>query len=239
MSSQTPDPSRDHSEPNRRFAFFDVDGTVIAHDSFLLLARLTLRQQPWRIVPILLLSPIFFYTALTKCDRRWAKSALLWSLTCFRGRRATVRFFRAFATKEVIRLWFSEATDTLAELRSRGNSICYVSASGQIWLRHLLNRADPHPKTVIGSRLGFFLGGVVVTSPNCYNEEKLHRIEQHLGTDLQWEAAYSDHVADLPMLLKARHRFVISPKAKHLPHFRRELGESFELLNWRDPTKSS
>jgi phosphatidylglycerophosphatase C len=239
MSLQTPDPLLGQAASSRPFAFFDVDGTVIAHDSFLLLARVTLRREPWRIVPLLLLAPIFFYTALSDCDRRWAKSALLWSLTCFRGRRATVRYFREFATQHAIRLWFAEASEVLAELRRQGTNICYVSASGQIWLRHLLNRADPHPKTVIGSRLGFRCGGVVLTSPNCYNAEKLRRIEELLGSHLTWEAAFSDHVADLPMLLKARRRYVISPKTKHLPRFRSELGESFELLTWRDPLQPS
>jgi phosphatidylglycerophosphatase C len=217
----------------QRYAFFDVDGTVIAKDSFFRLLRWRLKTEPWRSLPLILLSPVFVATYLFKLDRRHAKSALLWSLTCFKGKRNIVRLLAHELPNQLAKDWFLEANSELAALRASGHSICYVSASGQLWLRGLLRRTDTGPKIIIGSRLGIRFCGAVLTSPNCYRHEKIIRIKQQLGTEMEWSAAYSDHVADLPLLTACKQRTVVNPKSKHILQFEKELPKPFRIVKWR------
>ncbi len=216
----------------QRYAFFDVDGTVIAKDSFFRLLRWRLREEPWRILPLFVLSPIFTATALFKLDRRHAKSALLWSLTCFKGKKNIVRLLAHDLPAELAKDWFVEANTELDSLRASGHRICYVSASGQLWLRGLIRRADSGPKTIIGSRLGIRLWGVVLTSPNCYGPEKILRIQAQLGKHIVWSAGYSDHVADLPLLTACQERTLVNPQSKHLSQFETELPKPFRIVKW-------
>lgn len=217
---------------HNRYAFFDVDGTVIVRDSFMLLAVRVLKRAPWRCAFLVALCPVFALTALFPLDKRFAKSCMLWSLTVFRGRRQSVRLLSDVLRPLWPDLWFNETGMELARLRSEGVHVCYVSASGQTWLRSLLSSQDPGPKTIIGSRLGFFLGGVVMRSRNCYGAEKVRRIEERLGAAIHWWAGYSDHTADVPMLARCSRRYLISPKEKHARNYGAAFGDGFEILHW-------
>ena len=220
------------------FAFFDVDGTVIAQDSFMLLVRKTLKAQPWRVLFFVLFCPVFVLTAIFKFDKQLAKSCTLWSLTVGRGRRNAVVHLRDAIQPELNALWFAEMGSTLAQLRSEGVHICYVSASGQVWVRALVNKKDPGPKSVLGSRLGFFAGGVVLVSPNCYGKQKLVRISQRLATqglaaeNVLWHSGYSDHRADLPMLTPCARRYLICPTEQNRVAYQTAFRTEFTELTW-------
>jgi phosphatidylglycerophosphatase C len=215
-----------------QIAFFDVDGTVIASDSFLHLARWRLQTEPWRILLLLVTLPVFIATYFFNLDRRGAKSALLWSLTVFKSKRATVRMLSQELPERLCNTWFVEASSVISELRRNGVHICYVSASGQIWIRGLLARCDGGMRTVIGSKLGFRFGGVMMTSPNCYREEKLNRIGAALGTNFEASHAFSDHPADIPMLTMANERTIVSPRAKNLSKFENTLKKPYRVVTW-------
>lgn len=214
------------------YAFFDFDGTLIAQDSFLILLKTGLRQQPWRILFIILFSPILLSTAIFKFDKTLAKSALLWSLTVFRGKKNSIFFLQDSVCKKMDQIWFEQSLAEFEKLKKEGVEIIIVSASGATWIRALLRNKFKNSKLIIGSKLGFFFGGVILKSKNCYQEEKLKRIEEILNKNFIWHSAWSDHIADLPMLKKAPLRFIISPKKKHLPIFKRELKDNYTLLPW-------
>jgi phosphatidylglycerophosphatase C len=220
----------------KKYAFFDVDGTVIAKDSFIRILKWRIGVEPWRALPLLALSPIFLGTYIFGWDRRYAKSALLWSLTCFKPRRRIVHILTREFSNFLLQDWFLEATAELSSLRSTGHSICYVSASGELWLKALLNRADPGEKIIIGSRLGIRFFGLVLTSPNCYGAEKLNRIQQKLGTRIEWSKAYSDHTADLPLLNACNERTIVNPKLKHIGVFEKNLTKPFRQVTWHTQT---
>lgn len=214
------------------YAFFDVDGTVISRDSFMLILKEGLKRSPWRAGFLLLFCPVYVLTPLLSLDKKYAKSATLWLLTVGRGRKGAVSFLRDLLLPHWDSLWFPEMNSTLEELRSAGIAICYVSASGQIWVRSLVRKMDPGPKVVIGSKLGFALGGVVMRSRNCFSQEKVQRIGAMLGSDLEWHSGFSDHTADLPMLTPCARRYLISPQARHIVNYKKAFGENFKLLKW-------
>ncbi|BBH53315.1 HAD-IB family phosphatase [Fluviispira sanaruensis] len=215
-----------------RYAFFDFDGTLICQDSFLTLLRKGLKYEPWRILLLSALSPILIFTFIFKLNKTAAKSALLWSLTAGKSKRNAVRFLRAAVVEENKNIWFKEVNPTFEKLRAEGVEIVVVTASGQTWVRAMLNANKQKCKTVIGSKLTFFAGGVVLKSRNCYEEEKINRIHQALGQQFVWHSAWSDHIADLPMLIRSNERYIVCPKDKHIPIFTKELDKKFKLLAW-------
>lgn len=213
------------STPLTPMVFFDVDGTIIARDSFRILTAHVLRREPFRVflflaglVPFFLVDGRFGYRSVLK-------STLLWSLTAFRGRRGAVYLLTETLPQLLLPWVFAEAAGAASRWRDEGCQVCYVSASGEAWLRPLLATVDPGDKIVIGTRLGFRWWGVALVGENCWGEEKLRRIGAKLGSHLEWRAAYSDHVADLPLLRASRQRFVVNPTQGHLTKIKSELNE--------------
>jgi len=215
-----------------RYAFFDFDGTLVSQDTFLILLKAGLKPQPWRLLFIILFSPMLLATWIFKLDKAMAKSLLLWSITVFKGKKGAIQFLQNTMLQEKDKIWFPQAIAEFEKLKQENIEIVVISASGTTWIRALLRSKYKNFKLIIGSRLGFCLGGIVLTSKNCYHEEKIKRIQEILGDDFVWHSAWSDHIADLPMLKKAGLRYVISPKEKHVETFKQELSSDYTSLKW-------
>lgn len=216
-----------------KIAFFDFDGTLISRDSFFTLFKSALKDQLWRKVLVLLFFPVLVVTYLLKLDRSLSKSLMLWSVTVGRGKRGAVRFLTQTVSKHADLLWFDEATSILRDLKKSGVIIVVISASGTVWIRSLLRKKTKEVDFVIGSKLKFFLGGVVLASKNCLSEEKVNRIRSKFGEDFYWHSSWSDHIADLPILKRADKAYVVSPRKKHLPIFKKELGTNVPIFYWK------
>lgn len=216
----------------KRYAFFDFDGTLIAQDSFLILLRQGLCMQPWRVLFLPPILPIVLATYVFKLDRTLIKSLLLWSLTFGRTRKGSVRFLNKTMELAVERTWFTQAVPIFNALSDDNIELVVVSASGQMWVRAALRKKYTKFKRVIGSRLGFYLGGVILKSKNCYQAEKLVRIREELGTEFTWHSAWSDHTADIPMLQQAPLRYLICPREKHMAQFAESLSGQFQICHW-------
>jgi phosphatidylglycerophosphatase C len=217
----------------QEYAFFDVDGTVISKDSFRLILKEGLRLQPWRVLLLALFLPVFFVTVLLRLDKKYAKSCTLWSLTVFKSRKEAIQFLDKVVDSWIDKIWFQEVNDEIAELRKQGYGICFVSASGQFWVRKMVAAKVSVPFVIIGSKLGFFAGGIIFRSKNCYEIEKLHRIHERLGHDLLWRHGYSDHPADIPMLDRCEKRHLISPTPHHLEQFEKRFTGHYQVRNWQ------
>lgn len=215
-----------------RYAFFDFDGTLISQDSFLIILKAGFLQQPWRVLFIILFSPLLALTYLFKLDKTLAKSLLLWSVTVFKGKKGAIQFFQNTLLPFANSMWFQEALTEFEKLKNEQIEIIVISASGTPWVRALLRGKYTNFKLIIGSKLGFCLGGIILTSKNCYKEEKIRRIQEILGHNFEWHSAWSDHIADLPMLKKAGKRYVICPKQTHVDIFNQELEKNYTLLSW-------
>ncbi|MFZ9521318.1 MAG: HAD-IB family phosphatase [Silvanigrellaceae bacterium] len=218
-----------------QYAFFDVDGTVIARDSFRILMReMILKGNPIRIAIAFVLCVILsvgkFMGIVGKTQ---FKSALLWSATVGMTPRQSLTKIRSVVNEFVKPLWFVEMGGELERLRNNGMKVCYVSASGEYWLRVLLKDMDPGAKLIVGSRLMIFFGGVTLRGPNCLGDEKIRRLRALLPADTIWSCAYSDHRADLPLLLASRNRVVVNPTPRNLRAFQNALGsDGFTVAHW-------
>lgn len=215
-----------------RIAFFDFDGTLISQDSFLIILKTGFKKQPWRILFIIFFLPVLVPTAIFKLNKTLAKSCLLWSVTVFRGKKGAIAFMHNTILEIGHSIWFQEAISEFEKLKKNNVEIVIISASGTTWIRALLRSKYKGTRLIIGSKLGFFLGGVVLTSKNCYGKEKLKRIHNMFGENFLWHSAWSDHIADLPMLKKAPMRFLVCPKKTHLDIFEKELGVNKIVNHW-------
>lgn len=214
----------------KSFVFFDVDKTVVAKDSFLCLIRSTLEKEPWRVFLFIVFLPIFAVTYLFKLEKSLAKSVALWSCTVFKSQKKIVSQLVQNGLDQK-KFWFKEVSDELSKVRAQGHQVVYVSASAEIWLRAIVNSCDLGSKIVIGTKLRYFAGGVILKSRNCYHGEKVKRIESKLGNNIVWAEGFSDHPADIPFLKKCAKRHLINPKPNHLHQFKKEL-DSYEIHPW-------
>lgn len=191
------------------------------------------KQQPWRLIFVVLFSPILAFSALFHLDKAIPKSFLLWSLTCFKGKKKSILFLKEFVFKSIDPIWFEESIPEFEKLRQKNIEIVIISASGSYWLREALRHKFSHFRMIIGSKLGFFAGGVIYKSKNCYQEEKIKRIWKILGKDFFWHSSYSDHVADIPLLKQASLRYLVNPTPQHQILFKTELNGNYETLSWK------
>ncbi|MEN9529022.1 MAG: hypothetical protein RI932_895 [Pseudomonadota bacterium] len=219
----------------QHYAFFDVDGTVIARDSFRILMReMLLKGTRWRMalaaLLCLLIAPL---RLIGLADKTQFKSAFLWSATVGRSLRESLTLLKRIVEEQISPLWFVEMEAELDQLRQSGHKICYVSASGEPWLRFLLKRHDPNEKIIVGSKLMPFLGGMTLRGANCLGAEKIRRLRKILPGNIVWSVAYSDHRADLPLLLASKKRVVVNPTQKNRTAFLKHLGEQgFTEVSW-------
>ncbi len=82
---------------------------------------------------------------------------------------------------------------------------------------------------MIGSLIGPRLGAVTATR-HCHNQEKM-RMLRELGYGAIAKA-YSDSIADLPLLQAAAAPVVVNPKASAVAVFRQALPSGTPILNW-------
>lgn len=221
------------SDIKPKYAIFDFDGTLVSKDTLLSILKICFKAQPWRLLFFIPFSPIILITYLFRLDRSLAKSLVLWSATFFKSKKQIIKIFNQDIIQECQPLWFQEGIQTLNKLYQEGQQIIIATASGQIWIRALLRKKFPHSKLIIGTRLKFCLGGVILASKNCRNSEKLRRIREQLGFDFEWVSSWSDHTADIPMLKEAQTPYIICPKKEHVVKFKKEFGEQVKILNWK------
>ncbi len=216
----------------KKYAFFDFDGTLISQDSFMMIVKEGVKSNPLRALFLIIFLPVIILLFLFKLDRSYAKSLALWSVTFGKSKKECILFFRSVMNRYKDNIWFLESKKEFERLKALGCDIVVVTASGQSWARVLLREFSVPSDMLIGSRLGYFCFGVILTSKNCYRHEKINRIQKQLGTNFSWYAGYTDHIADLPMLLPCQNKYIICPKPKHLIDFKEFFNNKFELFHW-------
>ena len=201
----TPQLLADHNPPQsldpRPLAVFDLDGTLLTHDSFLpFLVRYTLRRR--RFWPLAVLPPyVLLYLARLWSDRR-AKERLL---TAFFGGQPLERIAdhaEAFNEVWVKRRLRSPLIERLRRHQEAGDRVILLSASPDLYVNaiaRMLGIAE-----VVATRVGrdgdLCTGRIV--GDNCKGKHKVEMLRRHLGRDSApaGSAAYGDSKSDLPIL---------------------------------------
>ena len=136
--------------------------------------------------------------------------------------KAQQEFLTALVTERILPLVKRGAYEAIEFHLKRQDTLVIVTSTVDYLVRHIaraLGIAHVIAAPIGTDEQGRITGKVVGVVP--YQHGKVERIEQFLkAQQLSWEDsyAYGDTVNDLPMLLKATHRFAIDPNAQLCAH---------------------
>ncbi len=193
-------------------AIFDLDGTLIQHDSYVPFLTLWLKHHPERVAHALILPMVGWYYKLAAKDRDYIKEKFL--IACMQGTRRTelAWFARRFWQRFLKRRANIPMIERLRAYHQDGVPVWIVTASFEFYVEPI-RRFVPVAK-VLGTQARWneeYLAGTIV-GKTCRGEEKIRRIEQAWGTPIDRLVyhAFSDNQSDRLLLEHARYSIFIA-----------------------------
>ncbi|CBA14828.1 haloacid dehalogenase-like hydrolase [Xanthomonas albilineans] len=212
---------------------FDFDHTLYDGDSGSHLFAWLIRRSPLRLIAALLATLLLGPLVAMLPTRRTGISGYVW-IASFGLRR--VREFNVIIDQYVLRhqvqirqRLLPQALEVFARHRAAGDRVVVATGAPPELARAILGFVAHQDVPVIGSLIAPRLGAVVATR-HCHNQEKL-RMLRELGYGAIAKA-YSDSIADLPLLQAAVAPVVVNPKTSAVAVFRRTLPSGTPILNW-------
>ena len=111
-----------------------------------------------------------------------------------------------------------------------GDRVVVVTGCERGLARRLLDRMNLREVELVASRLGDARFGLRPEMHN-YGEEKVRQLEA-AGIVPRWQRAYSDSIADVPMLAQAEEPVLINANENLRTRLTRALGREVEAENW-------
>jgi phosphatidylglycerophosphatase C len=234
MSAREDSPRITGKRPGLPYAplvVFDFDHTLYDGDSGFHLLLWLIRRDWWRIGAALLVTPLLLPLLAWLPTRRRGISGFLWIGTVGAERdidKLIDAYVHANAASIRGRL-LTPALTVLHRHRVDGDRVLIATGAPPELARAILDFVAHQDLPIVGSLGERFLGGYV-TAEHCHARNKMRMIWDH-GYD-RIEIAYSDSVADLPLLQAAARPVVVNPKPSRIAMFRRVLPEGTPILNW-------
>ena len=209
-----------------RFALFDLDHTLLPHDTQPLFCNFVLKRERWRVILHLVFLPLALLYALRLAPLALAKRsfmAYLWRMP----RDRLDRHAREFASTEVKPRAYPELLAEMERHRDAGRVLVLNTASPAVYAPAIAEALgfdhcvatpvvleDPMP---LIPRLG---------GPNNKHGQKIPNMEAQVpgmaGLDEDTRAdcwSYSDSRADIPLLEYSGHRVLVHPSSALAAHF--------------------
>ena len=218
--------------PDAPLVVFDFDHTLYDGDSGSHLFAWLIRRSLWRLALALLAAPLFAPLVAFLPTRRHGISAFVWIGSV--GMR-TAEFDGAIDRyvnrhrDDIRRRLLPTALAVLRRHREAGDRVLVATGAPPELARAMLVLAAHEDLPVIGTDIGPRLGGVGPRR-HCHAGMKMRMIREAGYGDIA--IAYSDSIADLPLLKAARRPVVVNPKPSRVAMFRRTLPAGTPLLNW-------
>jgi phosphatidylglycerophosphatase C len=221
------------SEVNARLVVFDFDHTLFRGDSGAMLIRWLIARHWQRQLVAALATPFLAPLFLWMESRRTALSAYLWIATFGWRRRDFDHHVDRFveASGEALRLALIEPG--LQRLHSHlvdGDQVVIATGAPPELVGRILAFVAHEQVPVVGTVVGKRLRAVIATH-HCHGEEKL-RMLRAAGYTREIAIAYTDSIADLPLLCAAREPVAINPKPRALRAFRASIGAKLREETW-------
>lgn len=202
-------------EPPRTAAFFDLDKTVIAKSSTLAFSRPFFDQGLLNRRAVLKSSYAQFFFLMSGADHdQMNRMRSYVTSMCAGWPVEQVKAVVAETLHDIVDpLVFAEAAELIADHRLCGRDVVVVSASGEEIVAPIARAlgATHAMATRMVVRDGKYTGEVEFY---CYGEDKAAAVRELAvieGYDLQQCYAYSDSIADMPMLEQVGHPAVVNP----------------------------
>jgi phosphatidylglycerophosphatase C len=219
------------SLPYRQLVVFDFDHTLYDGDSGAHLVAWLVRRAWWRRLLAVVAAPLLAPLVAWLPTRRRGISGFLWIGTVGEARPidALIDAYVAANAAAIRARLLPKALEVLHRHRVAGDRVLVATGAPPELARAILDFVAHQDLPIVGSLGERFLGGYV-TAEHCHARNKMRMIWDH-GHD-RIEIAYSDSVADLPLLQAAARPVVVNPKPSRIAMFRRVLPEGTPILNW-------
>lgn len=219
------------SLPYRQLVVFDFDHTLYDGDSGSHLVSWLVKRSWWRRALALLAAPVLLPLVAWLPTRRPGISGFLWIATVGESRaiEALIDAYVAANAASIRARLLPKALEVLHRHRGAGDRVLVATGAPPELARAILDFVAHQDLPIVGSLGERFLGGYVTTQ-HCHARNKMRMIWDR-GYD-RIGIAYSDSVADLPLLQAAAKPVVVNPKPSRIAMFRRVLPEGTPILNW-------
>jgi HAD superfamily hydrolase (TIGR01490 family) len=201
-----------------RFAFFDLDLTLVAYDSQLLFCNHVLRAEWWRRYYLIFFVPALALYALKILGDEGMKRiflSYLWGM-----RRSRLEEYAASFVETVLpEVLYAEIAEEVTRQREAGRRTVMASASPEFYARAIAERLGFDEcfgtRVAVGERVALFPR---FEAPNNKHAAKLRAMREILPPESERPIAdsysFSDSSADLPLLELVEHPVMVHPSAK-------------------------
>jgi len=218
-----------------RIAIFDLDRTLIRCDSFPTLLNSLLLRNWWRLVGVVLVSPVLLLLWPSAYTRTASLSALLWLATV--GMRnedwaTAVSLHARQLASDTMNVVNGDGVRTLKEHQERGDQGVLVTGSWCDLAEALCHALGLEGVKVVGStRRGRLKGWIA--DEHCVGARKVEMLRA-AGVVPPWSVVYTDSASDLPLLHLAERRCVVNATSGALRTLNRALGaDTLEVVRWK------
>jgi len=209
-----------------RIALFDLDHTLLPHDTQALFCNYVIKHEPWRVVLHGLFLPFALLRAAGLCSTAMAKRAFhsyLWGMPTEKLRK----YARQFAGESVDGWMYPDLRAELMRHRHQGRVTILNTASPSFYAQAIAEQWEfDHwiaTEVLVGRRVPWL---PKLDGDNNKREVKIVSMQRKVPALARQSAAdkadswgYSDSSADIPLLEYCGHRIVIHPGRPLLDHF--------------------
>jgi HAD superfamily hydrolase (TIGR01490 family) len=211
-------------------AFFDLDKTVIARSSTLVMSRTFLKDG--LISPVTVLKSLYAQVVyqLVGADHEKMEQMRHAALELTRGWEAerVRRLVRETMQEVLVPLAYQEALDLIAEHRRVGRDVWIVSSSGEEIVEPFARELGVRDFIATRSGIdehGCYDGTLEFYAYGTAKANAMHQVAEVRGYDLDRCFAYSDSITDLPMLSVVGQPAAVNPD--------RELRAAATAMGWQ------
>ncbi|WP_432524009.1 haloacid dehalogenase-like hydrolase [Kineococcus sp. SYSU DK006] len=210
---------------------FDLDDTLLTTDSFARLLTHPLRRSPARLALVALSAPAWLTLGARRTRRIHAERLVVWAATVGLHPARFHELLRAFAAEHAGPGGGRRIDLALARLHkhlSAGDRVIIATGCAQPLARALCDALGLQDLQVVASAFTAHRWRLPQAVP-ARGQAKVRALRA-AGVELPVEHAYSDSLADLPLLRAARTAHLVRPRARELPALMEALGEDVEVL---------
>jgi phosphatidylglycerophosphatase C len=205
------------AQQDRPVAVFDLDGTLLRGDSFARFGRELIFRSPVRAAAGLLCGPLLGTMFLMPATRRLAVTGFLWlataGLSADRFAELALRFAAEHAAAEAGNR-IPVALDRLRTHLNAGDRVVVATACADPLATAICRELGLDQVEVVAAQLRPGRSGMRPVR-GCRGAEKVRRLRA-AGIATPVAYAYTDSAVDIPLLLAARHRYLVAPRPGHL-----------------------
>lgn len=211
-----------------RIALFDLDHTLLPHDTQALFCNFVVKREPWRLFLHLIFLPFALLRAVGLCSTATAKRAFnsyLWRMPLSR----LEKYAHDFAHDSVDSWIYPELRAELLRHRHQGRTVILNTASPSFYARFIAEALDfdqwiATEMILPGTRVPLL---PKLNGPNNKREAKIAAMEVKIpqlkhrsSADIADSWGFSDSAADIPLLEYCGRRILVHPSNALIAHFK-------------------